>query len=382
MKSSHSRTILAASAALLLSMFATAAAQEAAPPAKERPAGYGAPGGLSIPGGPSIGPGGLSIPGGPAIPGAASGHSLTSEPSIGAVGPSVSSGTSVTPERKKPAPGRPPMAGAFPGASGPPVFTAALDAGNQHARPRTGQDIIREAKLKVLQKHYEETLSETIRLERTALSAEPEERAKMEATAKAMRDFLAKLEADLGALAPPPAKTSAAPLQTHPVIHPSGSSSEIDVLGGDPPVIGASGTPTVPGLESLGSGGGASLHELSPDGSLVASARAELDKIKALETLGQAPKLDIIKAETRLKWAEATAVGDRAGAARAMRDGLRQRLEVVRSFVPSGAATPAEVAEIERELRMAEADLQLQKAAHGHDDFGIPGAAPAPALGR
>jgi WD40 repeat protein len=80
-----------------------------------------------------------------------------------------------------------------------------------------GLEIIRETKLKVLQRHYEETLNETVQLERKALSAPPDERAKMEEQAKAMRAFLSKLETDLQSLAdqPAPVKTTADVLHEH-----------------------------------------------------------------------------------------------------------------------------------------------------------------------
>jgi hypothetical protein len=73
-------------------------------------------------------------------------------------------------------------------------------AEQREPKTSTGQSLIRETKLKVLQKHYESALNETIQLEKTALSAEPEERAKAEAKAKSMRDFLHKLEAELQTL--------------------------------------------------------------------------------------------------------------------------------------------------------------------------------------
>jgi hypothetical protein len=71
---------------------------------------------------------------------------------------------------------------------------------NAKTPPRRGQEIVRQTKLKVLQKHYEQTLNETIQLEKAAISAAPDDRAKMEEHAKAMRNFVSKLESDLEAL--------------------------------------------------------------------------------------------------------------------------------------------------------------------------------------
>ncbi len=118
-----------------------------------------------------------------------------------------------------PAPGAPPAVG-IPGMRTAPAAAAASVPGGM-SRPedgyspatvrvapavRTGRDIIRETKLKVLQKHLEETLNESFRLERAALSDEPDERVKTEAKAKAMKDFAGKLEAEIQSLssqAPP-----------------------------------------------------------------------------------------------------------------------------------------------------------------------------------
>jgi hypothetical protein len=72
-----------------------------------------------------------------------------------------------------------------------------------------GKEIIRESKLKVLQRQYEQTLNETIQLEKNALSAGFEERAKMETQAQAMREFLSRLEAELQSLGEFPAASKA-----------------------------------------------------------------------------------------------------------------------------------------------------------------------------
>jgi hypothetical protein len=86
-------------------------------------------------------------------------------------------------------------------------------SGTLSPAPQTGLDIIRELKLKILRRHYEKTLDETIQLEKDALLAAPEERPRMEATATALRTFLAKLEADLLPLTgqPTPAREAAIP---------------------------------------------------------------------------------------------------------------------------------------------------------------------------
>jgi hypothetical protein len=259
----------------------------------------------------------------------------------------------------------------------------------EQREPKTspGQSLIRETKLKVLQKHYESALNETIQLEKAALSAEPEERAKMEAKAKSMRDFLGKLEADLATVTP---KTTAAGKPPRMVAVPELPEpipeSEIDIPGVNSRVQGAGRGPAItgagmPGLPGKGSPGGP-----SPGGYLVPSARADLERIKALEKSGQAAKLDIIKAETRLKWAEASAIGDRVGAARAKRDGANRRLDLMRALRAPGTATtdtasPEAVAEAERELRAAEADLRIEKEAASSGSLGVPaaGGAPTPA---
>jgi hypothetical protein len=77
--------------------------------------------------------------------------------------------------------------------------------------PQTGQEIIRQAKLRVLQRHYEDTLNQMIQLEKDALAAPPEEREKMEASAKAMREFLNKLESELLPLADGPKRVFTTP---------------------------------------------------------------------------------------------------------------------------------------------------------------------------
>ncbi len=91
--------------------------------------------------------------------------------------------------------------------------------------PRNGQEIIREAKLRVLQRHYEETLNQMIQLEKDALSASPEDREKMEATAQAMQAFLSKLEAELVPLADRPKGARTTPAILDPTPRPGTSSS-------------------------------------------------------------------------------------------------------------------------------------------------------------
>lgn len=68
---------------------------------------------------------------------------------------------------------------------------------------RTAQDVIREAKLKVLGKHYEETLDEVVKLEKAEISAESQK--KLEATqrhAHALREYLQSVEKQLEAAVP------------------------------------------------------------------------------------------------------------------------------------------------------------------------------------
>jgi multidrug resistance efflux pump len=224
--------------------------------------------------------------------------------------------------------------------------TAPVEPIKREVSARTGPEIIREAKVKVLRNHYEETLSETIQLEKAALSASPEERSNIDAKAKAHRDFLGKLEADLDALATPP-KTAAAEKS--------------------PPLK------AIPGLDVPSSAETGPI----PGGYQVPKARAELEKVKELEKSGLIGRLDVIKAETRLKWAEAHAVGDRAGAARATRDGARQRLELMQTLFTGGVVSAEEIDEVRRELRAADADLRVQLEAAGEGGSeGRPGAPP------
>lgn len=65
---------------------------------------------------------------------------------------------------------------------------------------RTAQDVIREAKLKVLQRHYEETLGDLMKLDKAAISAKPEQLEKSQRQARALREYLSSVERQFEAL--------------------------------------------------------------------------------------------------------------------------------------------------------------------------------------
>src|SRR5262245_56924298 len=159
----NTRTILASSAALLSSILDPAPAQELPKPPVGGPPGAGnipragappaAPSiprlpGRARPGKPPVG----GPPGADNAPGA--GLAPPAPRSIPGLDP-IPEGAPVTEPKPKPVsntiPGLEPIPGAIP-----------VEPIRQEPSARTGREIIREAKLKVLRKHYEETLSETI----------------------------------------------------------------------------------------------------------------------------------------------------------------------------------------------------------------------------
>jgi transposase-like protein len=351
----NTRTILVLSTALLFSILDPAAGQEQPKPAPETLDVPGLPGPVAAPKKKRVG----GPPGAGNVPGAGVPTTLPAIPGF-----DVIPGAAPGPE-PKPIPRAIPSLEPIPG-------DASVGPIKREPSARTGPEIIREAKLKVLRKHYEETLSETIQLEKAALSASLEERSKMEAKATAMRGFLGKLEADLNALAKQSGTTrKSSGLPSVPRVPGLDSPPEAEIAGGAPgdTTTGAG----VPGLPGEGVPGGT-----SPGGYLVPKARAQLEKVKELEKSGLTGKLDVIKAETRLKWAEAHAVGDLAGAARATRDGARQRLEVLQTLFAGGVVSAEEIDEVRRELRAADADLRIQlEATREAGSEGTPGAPPA-----
>lgn len=68
---------------------------------------------------------------------------------------------------------------------------------------RTAQDIIREAKLKVLAKHYEETLDDVVKLERAEILAQSQKNLEVtQLHARALREYLQSVEKQLEAVVP------------------------------------------------------------------------------------------------------------------------------------------------------------------------------------
>ena len=80
---------------------------------------------------------------------------------------------------------------------------------------RPGHDIIRQTKLKVLQRHYETVVNELVELEKAVLTAPADQRDAMAAKLKALGDFAAKLEADVEKLDAHPAVVVAASAHHH-----------------------------------------------------------------------------------------------------------------------------------------------------------------------
>lgn len=203
------------SAALLLAaVLGTAIAQQPPPAIPGLPGGPG--GGLPL--GPGAGHPGDS---GAGLPGAGA----PTKPKRGSLNPGAATGL----------PGKPaPVGGAGTNYGGGPAGASP----GAPAPARTGPDIIREAKLKVLQQHYEKTFQECIQLEKDLLLATPEERPKIEATARALKSFLAMLEAELLPLTgkPAPRKTTVPGLSV-----PGLDSDSSGGAGSSPP-------PTAPGL--------------------------------------------------------------------------------------------------------------------------------------
>lgn len=275
----------------------------------------------------------------------------------------------------------------------------ALDAkftkGGQEPKATTGQDIIRDAKLQVLRENYEETLSEAVRLEKAALSVEPEERAKMERKARALRDFLQKLEMESQPLAKPttgstssaptiPAKPEPKALEAADAQRAAGNRLDSRPESARGPLSEA--------LEDFTRKGLSGEMRLAPE---VLKAMAELDKVKNLAKSGQATPTDVTRAEQRLKWTVASDAGDRVMATfakieslrlqsadeRAAEEGKLRRLELVRALVSAGVADRVDIPEIRKEMdivRAADAKFREKERAAGTSSE-TPGAAPAPA---
>ncbi|EDY22419.1 serine/threonine protein kinase [Chthoniobacter flavus Ellin428] len=97
--------------------------------------------------------------------------------------------------------------------------------------------------------------------------------------------------------------------------------------------------------------------------SVVDSAREALDVAQKRFEAGNIDQVTCMKAREQLQWAEAMFVGDRLGAAKARRDGARERLEVLKQMSLAGRASPEDMAAVERETAEAEAQVsELQGA--------------------
>jgi hypothetical protein len=97
--------------------------------------------------------------------------------------------------------------------------------------------------------------------------------------------------------------------------------------------------------------------------SAVDTARAGLQRAKALHEAGTADYVSVLKAQEQLRWAEAMYAGDKLGAAVARRDGARERLEIMAKQREAGVLAAEDIASVERELAEAEAAVsELQKA--------------------
>lgn len=225
----------------------------------------------------------------------------------------------------------------------------------------TGQSLVREAKVKVLQEHYAAALSETLQLEKAVLSAEPEERAKMEAKVKAMRDFVARLEAELQPLT----AARSVPPQAKPADAAAGTAR----AGSRSPTASVAATPAaggVPGLDGAGT-------ESPRDAKYGTAARLALEKMRAQVESGLMSELDYIVNDTLFKKAHAGVYGKSVEIARATRDGAQQRLEHLKSI----ASSSAELAKAEAALAEAESDLQWQEVIDNPSGYN---AAAGPAL--
>ena len=99
-------------------------------------------------------------------------------------------------------PGHPPLT------SSEPMIGSAMRPG---PAIRPGHDIIRQTKLKVLQRHYETVVNELVELEKAMLTAPADQREAMAAKLKALSDFAAKLEGDVEKLDAHPAVVVAPP---------------------------------------------------------------------------------------------------------------------------------------------------------------------------
>jgi hypothetical protein len=93
--------------------------------------------------------------------------------------------------------------------------------------------------------------------------------------------------------------------------------------------------------------------------SVVDTARAGLERAKALYKVGETDQFSVLQAEEQLRWAEAMFAGDRLGAAVARRDGARQRLELRTKQLEAGTVAPTDLAPLEREV--AEAEVRVSE---------------------
>jgi len=91
--------------------------------------------------------------------------------------------------------------------------------------------------------------------------------------------------------------------------------------------------------------------------SVVDSARQSLQLAQKRFEAGQIDQLTCMKAKDQLQWAEAMFAGNRLAAAKARRDGARERLEMLRQMYTAGRASAEDMAAVEREMAEAEAQI-------------------------
>lgn len=235
--------------------------------------------------------------------------------------------------------------------------------------PRTGQEIIRAAKLRVLERHYEETLNQMIQLEKDALTAPPEERAKMEASAQAMRAFLTKLEADLMPLADRPknASTSQSPPSATPRMLGIDAAPRTETLA-PPPVIDPPKQATPERLDPVPrTPGGAAADPTAPapkkskDGEALRAAYEKLERAHTLYREGAMSEQDFITAQR--DFSIAVAQGNQVKVAEAHLTEAKQFFDLaernhLRIDRPDTAAAELEAAQ----QRLLEAQKQLERA--------------------
>jgi hypothetical protein len=91
--------------------------------------------------------------------------------------------------------------------------------------------------------------------------------------------------------------------------------------------------------------------------SVVDQARESLAMAQKRFEAGSIHQATLLKAKEQLQWAEAMFAGDRLAAAKARRDGARERWEVLQQLFRAGTASGEDIAAVEREMAEAEAQV-------------------------